>query len=108
MINRRPDEQDEFSMSWRLLPRLELRVLLYSDPDDRPAGQTQWWLRLRGRYKLNGHPAPLLARVRADRPCSVSLEPAARYEDGLLDMPWMEQGDIHYNTEKRAWLIILT
>ena len=113
---RRPDATDETSMSWRLLSlrgrRVDLVLLMYSDdPSDyRPAEHNQLWVALSGHFVLNNTfiSAPDIVFVRADRPCNVRLDYAQSYEEQLLDLAWMDQPDIHYNTERRAWLLAIS
>ena len=109
---RRPDRIYPSEMSWRLFWRVSLRVVLHGDSaeDRRPADHHELWLVLRG-YGVTAdrwiRPGSLVF-VRARKPCVLHLCSARTYEDRLFDLPWMEQSEIRYNTEKRLWLLTLS
>ena len=113
MINsRRPDIVDDVSMTWRILPHVHLTVVLYSDENDdaRPLDHGGIAVLLKGGCRINHywHFAPSIVRLRKGQPFNVKLRPARTYEEGLFDLRWMEQRDIHYNTERRLWLLTIT
>lgn len=117
LIDRKPDFTDETSLSWRLFSafgrHVDLKAFLYSDDttDARPAEHWEIWFVLKGCFYLNWGPhcsAGDVTLVCPGQPCNVQLEKAQTYEEQLLDLPWMAQADIHYATERRAWLLVIS
>lgn len=113
---RRPDFTDTTSMTWRLFTlfglHVDLCVVFYSDDpnDDRPADHSTLMILLKGVVRFNKSWIEAIDAVieRAGQRSNLQLPPSQTYEECLFDLPWMEQPDIKYDCDRRAWLLVIS
>ena len=108
---RRPDVAEDFGYAWRLLPRVHLVVVAYSDDEDdnRPLEGHQAWVVLSGRVLVNGRGWQRAGIGLKGRPQRFTLPEARTYEESLLDLHgWMGGEDILHDTGHQAWLLTIS
>lgn len=113
---RRPDFTDDTSFTWRLFKMFgvafDLCVVFYSDDreDDRPADRSVLLVLLKGvcQYNRTWLDSPDVLIERAGKRCNLQLFPAQSYEETLFSLPWMEQADMKYDTDRRAWFLVVS